>query len=240
MTGDMTVPHLILRYAHISMGMLALVSGTAAMTFRKGSPLHRKAGNVFFGAMMIMAGTGLFISVFITPIMANVMGGSTALYLTVTAWLTMWRKPGQTGRLEIGAMVWGITVAIVGINFAMLALDNPKGTLQGFPFQGYLVFASIAALGAALDFRMINRGGLTGAARTTRHLWRMSFALFMATGSFFFGQPKFVPAILKETGLYIVAGLFPLALMLYWLFRVRVWPSIRKAWAPRGAPATAR
>ena len=240
MTADMTVSHLILRYAHISMGMLALVSGTAAMTFRKGSPLHRKAGNVFFIAIMIMAGTGLHISIFITPIMANVMGGSMALYLTVTAWLTMWRKPGQTGRLETGAMIWGITVAIVGFTFANLALDNPKGMLQGFPSQGYMVFASIATLGVALDFRMINRGGLTGAARTTRHLWRMSFALFMATGSFFFGQPKFVPSILKETGLYIVAGLFPLVLMLYWLFRIRVWPSIRKAWAPRGAPATAR
>lgn len=229
----MTTTHLILRYAHISMGMLALLSGTAAMVFRKGSPLHRKAGTVFFGAMMIMAGTGLSISVFITPIMANVMGGSMALYLTFTAWLTMWRKPGQTGRLEIAAMTWGLTVAIVGFNFVNLALDNPKGMLQGFPSQGYMVFASIATLGVALDFRMINRGGLTGAARTTRHIWRMSFALFMATGSFFFGQPKFVPTMLRETGLYIVAGLFPLALMLYWLFRVRAWPQLRKLWSPR-------
>lgn len=227
----MTTTHMVLRYAHISMGILGILSGAAAMTFRKGSPMHRKAGNVFCLAMLVMAGTGLYISIFITPVMANIMGGSMALYLTATAWLTVWRPSGVTGRLEIGAMIWGLTVAIVGITFGILALGNPKGTLQGFPFVGYFIFASIATLGSLSDFRMINRGGFTGAARTTRHLWRISFAFFIATGSFFFGQPKFVPTVLKETGLYIVAGLLPLVLMLYWLIRIRIWPSLRKAWA---------
>jgi hypothetical protein len=233
----MTLGHLILRYAHISMGILALLAGAASMTFRKGSPLHRKAGTVFFVSMMIMAGAGLYISVVITPVMANVMGGSLTLYLTATAWLTVWRDPGETGRLDIAAMCWGLAVASVGITFASLALQTPKGTLDGFPFQFYLVIASIAALSSLGDFRMINRGGFTGSQRTTRHLWRMSLAFFMATGSFFFGQPKFVPSILRETRLYIVFGLAPLALMLYWLVRVRVWPRLKRVWAHRGAPA---
>lgn len=51
----MTIDHLILRYAHISMALLGLVSGAAAMTFRKGSPLHRQSGNVFFVSMLIMS-----------------------------------------------------------------------------------------------------------------------------------------------------------------------------------------
>jgi hypothetical protein len=235
----MTPGHLILRYAHISMGILALLAGAASMTFQKGSPLHKKAGTVFFVSMMIMAGAGLYISVVIAPVMANVMGGSLTLYLTATAWLTVWRDPGETGRLDIGAMLWGFAVASAGYTFAWLALQTPKGTLDGFPLPFYIVIASIAALSSLGDFRMINRGGFTGAQRTTRHLWRMSLAFFMATGSFFFGQPKFVPSILRETGLYIVFGLAPLGLMLFWLIRVRVWPSVRRAWTVRGAAASA-
>jgi uncharacterized membrane protein len=74
----MTTTHLVLRYAHISMGMLSLVAGAAAMTFRKGTPFHRLAGNVFFVAMLIMAGAGTYISIFITPVLPNIMGGTLA------------------------------------------------------------------------------------------------------------------------------------------------------------------
>jgi hypothetical protein len=47
----MTTVHLVLRYAHISMGMLALASGAAAMILRKGSRPHRQSGNVFFAKL---------------------------------------------------------------------------------------------------------------------------------------------------------------------------------------------
>jgi uncharacterized membrane protein len=230
----MTTTHLILRYAHISMATVALFAGAAAMTFKKGSPLHGKAGTVFFVSMMIMASSGLIISVFITPIAPNVMGGSLTLYLTATAWLTVWQEPRSTGRLDIVAMIWGVAVAMVGINFGLLAGQSPKpAILDGFPAPFFFVMASIVSLAVLGDFRMIGRGGLTGAPRTTRHLWRMSLAFFMATGSFFFGQPKFVPEILKETKLSIVFGLAPLVLMIFWLIRIRVWPKLRKAFAPR-------
>jgi hypothetical protein len=227
----MTITHMVLRYAHISFAMLALLAGAAAMTFRKGSWPHRKSGGVFFVSMLTMSAAGLLISVFITPIAANIMGGSLAFYLSATAWLVVLRKPAETGRLEIAAMIWGLAVAATGIGFGLLALSGPKGMFDQFPAVGYIVFANIALVASLADFRMINRGGYTGALRLTRHLWRVSLAFFMATGSFFFGQPKFVPVFLRETGLYIVAGLLPLGLMLYWLIRVRVWPSIRKTWS---------
>ena len=227
----MTTTHFILRYAHISMAMLALLSGAAAMTFRKGSRLHRQAGNTFFVSMLIMAGAGLYISVFITPVMANVMGGSMAIYLTATAWLTVWRKPGESGRLEIAAALWGAAVAITGITFGVMALNSPKGLLDEFPYQGYLVFASVALLGTILDVRMIARGGFTGAARLTRHLSRMCLAMFMATGSFFLGQAKLFPTEVRESGLLAIPAFLPFGLLLYWLIRVRVWPSLRRLWA---------
>ncbi len=233
----MTTAHLILRYAHITAGVLTLVTGAAAMTFRKGSPLHRKAGNVFFTSMLVLSAAGVVLSVTRTPNMGNIMGGTTAFYLVATAWATVIRQPGRTGSFEIVAALGGLVIATGATTFAVLAMTNPNGRYFGYPALMYIIFGSVALLATVLDVRMIVRGGLSGVPRTTRHLWRMCLAFFMATGSFFFGQPKFVPVILRETGLYIVAGLLPLALLFYWLIRIRVWPLIRNGRTVRPAPS---
>lgn len=54
-------------------------------------------------------------------------GGSLAFYLTSTAWLTVWRQPGSTGRLKIAAALLGLTTAILGINFGLEAVNSPHG-----------------------------------------------------------------------------------------------------------------
>jgi len=106
-----TIPHLILRHAHTSMGLTALVAGAASMTFRKGSALHRQAGTVFFVSMLIMSGTGAFISIFITPVAANIMGGFMTFYLTLTGSFFVGQaklfppEVRQTGVLKIPAFL---------------------------------------------------------------------------------------------------------------------------------------
>lgn len=224
----MTTLHFILRYAHISMGALALVSGAAAMTFRKGSPLHARAGTVFFTAMVIMAVSGVYISIFITPIMPNIMGGMVTLYLVTTGWQTARRRPGTTGAFEIGAAILGLTVAVTGYAIAFLGARIPAELLDGFGPRFFIVWGTVALFATALDVRMISRGGLTGAARTTRHLWRMCAAMFMATASFFAGQAKLFPAPVRESGIHFVPILLVIVLLLYWLIRVRVVPMFRR------------
>ena len=76
-------------------------------------------------------------------------------------------------------------------------------------------------LAATGDLRMIVRGGISGTARIARHLWRMCFALFFATGSFFLGQQKVMPAFMHGSPILVVLGIAPLVLMFYWLRRVR-------------------
>lgn len=224
----MTTMHLILRYAHISMGMLALASGAAAMIFPKGSRPHRRSGNVFFVSMLIMAAAGTVISIFITPVMANVMGGSMAFYLVATAWATVIREPGQIGRFEFVAALAGLAIVAAGITFGVLASHSPKGLLHGSPAPFYFVFASAALVATAMDVRMLARGGLTGAARTSRHLCRMCLALFMATGSFFLGQARLFPAGVRESGVLKIPVLLVVGALLYWLIRVRLIPAIRR------------
>jgi hypothetical protein len=52
----MRFPHLV--WLHIAGGLVGILAGTAAMTFRKGSRRHALAGDTFVIAMMAMSGTG--------------------------------------------------------------------------------------------------------------------------------------------------------------------------------------
>ena len=70
--------------------------------------------------------------------------------------------------------------------------------------------------------RVIRRGGVTGAARLARHLWRMCFALFVASGSLFLGQPQVFPAPLRNSPLLIGMAVAPLGFLIFWIIRVRL------------------
>ena len=231
----MTTTHLVLRYIHIIGGTLALSTGLAAMLLPKGSQLHRRAGNVFFVSMLMLSVAGVALASLYSRNAGNIMGGFVAFYMVSTAWVTVLRPAGRVGRGEVALAAVGGLGTAAALAFGIIA------TIQG-SFAGYLpilyyVFAAVAMLSTAGDVRMILRGGVTGLARTTRHLWRMSVAFFMATGSFFFGQPKFVPLWMKETKLFVVAGLLPLALMLFWLVWVRLPRRERRSLARHGDAA---
>jgi hypothetical protein len=79
----------------------------------------------------------------------------------------------------------------------------------------------VALLFAAVDVRMLVRGGVSDAQRIVRHLVRMSYALFTAAGAFFLGQPQVFPAALRKTNVLFIPAFLPLILLIFWLFRVR-------------------
>ena len=87
-----------------------------------------------------MPGTGPFISIFITPLMANVIGGALTFYLVAPAWATVVRKPVETGRFEIGAALLGLTTAVAGIVFGVQAENRPDHLLDGFPSLFCFIF----------------------------------------------------------------------------------------------------
>ena len=102
-------------------------------------------------------------------------------------------------------------------------------------------------LAAAGDVRMLVRGGVLGAKRIARHLWRMCFGLFIAAGSFFLGPSnrplrllstvglgKHLSPALFSTGLYLVLTLLPLILLIFWLVRVRFTNAYNEKSMPRG------
>jgi hypothetical protein len=88
-----------------------------------------------------------------------------------------------------------------------------------------LVLGAIC-LGAGLgDLRFVLRGQLSPSQRIARHLWRMCFAFFIATGSFFLGQQDALQAVLpfavRGSPLLFVLAFAPFAVMLAWLVRTR-------------------
>jgi hypothetical protein len=96
-----------------------------------------------------------------------------------------------------------------------------------------LFMGSVILLAGLGDLRVILRG-ISGRRRIARHLWRMCFGWFIATGSFFLGQQQVFPAAIRKTGLLIVPAVLPLILLVFWLVRVRFTNAYRSR-APLGA-----
>ncbi|MGH6871687.1 MAG: hypothetical protein ACREHE_09285 [Rhizomicrobium sp.] len=211
---------------HIGGGTLGMISGTAALIARKGTRAHAIAGRVFFAAMLSMATVGATVAPFLpTGLMKelpNAIAGVMAFYLVLTSWATIRRRDGGIGAVEKGGFVVALTVALAGTSFALMAMNSPSGTLGATPPQAFYVFMLVGGIAAASDLKVILAGGISGAARISRHLWRMCTALTIATGSFFLGQQKFLPAALHGSPLLFVPVAAPLAAMVYWLVRVRI------------------
>jgi uncharacterized membrane protein len=202
--------------AHITAGVVGVGSGAAAMLARKGSPLHRRAGNWFLVAMLIMSLVGAAVAPFLpVPQWSSTFAGIFTAYLVVTAWLTARR--GEAGGIAAIAAL----VCAVGVSFAFLAL-GVQGQMAGQPEPPAFVFAAVAALAAGGDLRVMLRRGVDGAQRLVRHLWRMLVALFIATLSFFLGQPQVFPEGLRGSWLLFLPELAVLGALVFWLVRVRL------------------
>jgi hypothetical protein len=207
---------------HISAASVGLLSGAAALLLRNGGRLHRMAGNVFFVSMLTMSGIGACVAPFLPqPQWGSVVGGVFTFYLVATSWVTVRRNDGSVGLFEIGALLAASSVAIAGVTFGLQAVNNPAGLFAGVPPPPFFVFAAVAALAAALDLRMIVRGGVFGAQRIVRHLWRMCVALLITAVSFFLGQQQVLPAFLRGSPLLFVPEIAVLGVLIFWLVRVR-------------------
>jgi hypothetical protein len=161
---------------------MGLLSGTAAMSFRKGSRRHRVTGSVFVVSMLSLSASGAYLG-FVKHQVLNGLMGVLTFYLVTTAWWTARRRDGEVGVFDLGALIVPLAVGAGLASYGLEAANSQTGSRDGFPAQAYFVFGSVALLFAAGDVRMLVRGGASGPQRIARHLWRMCFALFISTGS---------------------------------------------------------
>lgn len=208
------LPALIL---HTSGGVLGLLSGGAALLFRKGEFLHRMAGRVFFVSMLVL---GLS-AVPIAETHASVITGPLVAYFVTTAWISARRKGRGVSVFDIAAFMAASGLAATYFIFGAVAADSATGRLDGFSPTFHYILGGLALFAAALDLNTILRRGLSEPARIARHLWRMCFGVFSAATSFFLGQSDRFPEFLRDSGFNVAVALLPLALMIFWLVRVR-------------------
>ena len=210
---------------HIAAGSVAVITGYFALFAGKGSTAHRKVGLWFVAAMAIMGITAAAIT--LTLGRGAGIGGILVLYLVVTSLTTV--RPLQNGQRYLDAVCLTLGVLFMGL-CAWSGIDNVRrfgGMRDGVPAGMQFFLAVITGLAVVGDVRVLRSGIPAGAKKIARHLWRMCFALFMATGSFFLGQADEIPEALRIWPMLYVLALAPLVLLLYWMWRVRLRKSLR-------------
>lgn len=204
---------------HFAGGLVGLVSGAVAIVAAKGGRVHRRAGQVFVVGMM----TGGIFAAGIALYERNygmVVGGLFSAYLVFTALLTVRPLSGPNARAgSVSLMLLATGLALGQLTYGAMAIINP---VRGVPTPMIFFIGTIAVLAAAGDWRLLRAGSIGGPRRLARHLWRMCFGLFIASGSFFFGQASFIPKPLRIGPLLGVLGVAPIFVLLYWMWRIRL------------------
>ena len=218
------LPFLALAF-HFGTGLIAIAAGFLGLAVRKGGTWHRRSGLVFVAAMIATGITAVGISLYEGK--RGFAGGAVLAYFVFTAYTTVKPLPGPGRRVDIALMVLAIGFAATGFLSGFTALGRPGHQIEGVPAGMSFFLATVISLAAIGDARMIWAGGIQGTRRLARHLWRMSFGLFIASGSFFIGQTKFIPERIRIVPLAVALGVSPLVILLYWMWRVRLKRNLR-------------
>jgi len=207
--------------SHFAGGLIGLVTGAMALAVAKGGRLHKQSGLVFTIAM-IFAG-------FLASIIGGyegktgmVISGFFVVYLIFTAMTTVKSVSWNTRPLQSGLMALAFGFAIFQYWNGARVWQLPGHVYQGVPAGMMFFLATISLLAAIGDARMLRAGTITGTRRLARHLWRMCFGLFIATGSFFLGQMKFIPEPVRYMPLLGALAIAPLVILIYWMWRIRL------------------
>ena len=223
--------HLLLPI-HVAAGGLAIVLGAVALLAKKGGTIHRRGGLLFVYAMFVMGLSASILGLLRDGLTdGNVMAGLMTVYFVGTALTTVRPVSPWTRRIDVGALVIVVGLALVAIVGGVQKLNSPGLSPSGVPLRtiGAMSFVLAAAmlLAAAGDVRILRSGMPRGGQRLARHLWRMCFALFIAAASFFSIRER-VAKILPETFTSGPMRALPILLlfgaMFYWLWRVRGLP----------------
>jgi len=215
-------------FIHVGGGFAGLVSGTVALLAAKGRPLHRMAGNVFFVSMLLMAAFAILLAVVIPHQLVNVFIGTFALYLVGTAWLTVRRSEGAIGVPEKIALLISICLCAPFVILAFqLTAGLPPLVTSAIPFKGPVLiavysFTAVLLIAAIADAKVVMAGGISGAPRIARHLWRMCLGLTLAAGSGFTnGFARLLPGPYHVPPAFFLPQFVPLVFLIFWMIRIR-------------------
>jgi uncharacterized membrane protein len=221
-----------LLWLHIGGGAAGILTGAIALASRKGSRIHRSAGKTFFVVMLVCYVIATGVAPFLeTGQRPNFIAGVTALYLLLSGWATVQRPEVKADAWRFIGLAAALSIAGAGWLFMQMGAESPTGTVDDTPPEAFMLFLLAGLFAAAGEVHVLIRCGLSGPARLARHLWRMCLSLFIAAGSFFFGQQQSMPEWMQGSPVLMVLGFAPLAALFVWL-AITLWPRRRPKPAP--------
>src|SRR5687768_10939785 len=126
----------LILWTHIAAGTAGMVSGTAALVFRKGSARHVLAGRIFTVSMLVMASIGAAVAPFLLsprgdPKLSDAIVGLAVCYFVATGWMTVRRKAGTIGAFERNACLVGFLLAAGTWSLGLAASLSEDGFVGG-------------------------------------------------------------------------------------------------------------
>ncbi len=191
---------------HVCSATVGLLSGFTTIAFRKGSGLHGAAGSVFF-RIYAQYVRSWCVHGGIHQTEQRQCDGRRFNFLSGCHGM----GGRQAQRADCRHFRLERAPHRIGDRSCRRDLGPRSGDQQEWferwisPFL-YFIFGSIALLFAASDVRMVVRGGVSGAQRIARHLWRMSLALLFAMLSFYPSRAHLFPRWLNENKLSLCAA----------------------------------
>ena len=225
-------------WIHIVAGTLALMAGAVALATRKGDTVHRRGGGLFVVAMLVMTGSAVVMAAYLRPNIGNVTAGVLTAYLVLTGLLAVKRNVPQARAWSIGLMLVALLVGSSALMLGLAALATPRDAIDGIPAPAFFMFATVGLIAFALDLRLLWVGELSGRQRLARHLWRLGYAMWLATLSAFLGQADLFPPAVQASGVLMLPVVLVTGSLLYWIVRIQLsrfpLPSRRRVAARRG------
>lgn len=204
---------------HIATATIGLFAGAIALFAKKGTTLHTNSGKVFT-AGMVMIGTAGTTLAYMVNRPETLIIGIIIIYLVGSATAAIKRKENETGLFEISALTLAVSTAIAAGYFGSAA-SNGEIQLTGRTPAGFYYFqAAFLVFCSALDIRVIIRGGVSGAQRIARHVWRMCLALLIAVTAIFLGNTHIFSDVIRNTNILFAPSIIVIVLMIYWMLRV--------------------
>jgi len=215
----MTEPDL-LGDIHFWIGCGAIVSGFTAFASRKGDGLHRKAGTLFVISMGLLALSGLWLSL-AREILFTVFLSAITFHALITGWAAARNRALLSRWVSLSAPIASGLIVLGGAAGGMMASASPTGLLDDLPPAAFYVLAGVSAVLCGLDIFYARTPVPTRPARLTRHLWRMGFSFFLATGIFFFGNNHVLPEPLRTPWFLALPVLAVVAWTAFYVLRTR-------------------
>ncbi|MEL6534460.1 MAG: hypothetical protein AAFQ98_03560 [Bacteroidota bacterium] len=187
-----------------------------ALLFRKGKTRHNQWGRVFYYTMLVMGLSAFVLGVYSQVSFMSASIGLFTTYLVISAFGAVKNRTGHAGRRERWEFIWGLAcLAIFGVLTASVIQSGLMD--DGLPYAVYYSYTSVALIATLFDVKLMKNKGIYGAQRIGRHLGRMCLALLIATASFFLGQPKFLPPMIRGTFIPAIPVLIVLISWIFWL-----------------------